>query len=958
MHDRQSPGEAAEPNPSHRFQELIVPAISTAPPRLKWYAISIGAVVAALLFTVGLGDWIEPNIFPPFLIAVLFCSRYGGMGPGLTATALSTAACFALLARAASLGVDPTTIAVRLTMFASVQVLIVYLMVGRTRTEQALRESEASHRAMFELAGVGWVQIDPKTGGFLRVNRRMCEITGYDRGELLALTVKDITCPEDITRDWQQARLLVRGEIQELVTEKRLVGKNQRLVWVQCNATLIRDTNGRPLRVVGVIQDVNARKLAEEERERQFVRQRLLAEAIGHLLISEPKQMVNGLFERVSDSLGLSGYLNYMVDEPGKSLLLHSYSGIPDQAARAITHLQFNQGVSGTVAASRRPIVAADIQNSADPKVQLVKGLGAQAYFCNPLLAGDRLLGTLSFTLSDRKHFDEHELDFLRTVSHYVALAKEQERLLKEARERAARLEESEQRFRQLADNIEDAFWMHDVASGRRVYVSPAFERLFGWSPDLAQSAMDEVYDAIHPADRQRVQTAFREKAPEGLYDEEYRVVRPDGTVRWVRDRGFVIKAPDGVVGRLVGIASDTTERKQAEEELRDAKEVAELATRAKDHFLAVLSHELRTPLTPVLMAATAMLDNSRTCLSFRPTLAMIRDNILLEVRLIEDLLDVSRLGHGQMTYHFETVDVHALVERCVDICRHEHVTEHRLLEADLGAFEHHVNGDPVRLQQVIWNLLTNATKYTSEGGRIAIRTRSVARGYLTVEVEDDGIGIDPVLIPRVFEAFERGDGAALHHVRGLGLGLTLSRAFVEAHGGKLKAASEGRDRGARFTLELGTISKPSNALDLPAPSTASASRPLRILLAEDNVVTAQVFAQVLGDKGHKVTTATCLRQALEIAYGDVDFDVVVSDIDLTDGSGLDLMRLVRTRSDTPGIALSGYATKDDIRESAEAGFAVHLAKPVTLEMLESAIQNAVRQDGMSSITLCSASRS
>ena len=269
---------------------------------------------------------------------------------------------------------DPTTIAVRLTMFALVQVLIVYLMVGRTRTEQALRESEASHRAMFELAGVGWVQIDPKTGRFLRVNRRMCEITGYDRGELLALTIKDITYPEDITRDWQQARLLVRGEIQELVAEKRLVGKNQRFVWVQCNATFVRDTNGRPLRVVGVIQDVNARKLAEEEREWQLVRQRLLAEAIGHLLISEPKQMVNGLFEHVSDSLGLSGYLNYMVDEPGSRCFCTRIRESPIRPC-AITHLQFNQGVSGTVAASRRPIVAADIQNSADPKVQLVKAL-------------------------------------------------------------------------------------------------------------------------------------------------------------------------------------------------------------------------------------------------------------------------------------------------------------------------------------------------------------------------------------------------------------------------------------------------------------------------------------------------------------------------------------------------------------------------------------------------------
>ena len=152
------------------------------------------------------------------------------------------------------------------------------------------------------------------------------------------------------------------------------------------------------------------------------------------------------------------------------------------------------------------------------------------------------MLGTLSFASRNRDHFDEHDLDFLRTVSHYVALAKEQERLLNETTERSARLEESEERFRQLADNIEDAFWMHDVASGRRVYVSPAFERLFGWSPDLSQSAPDEVYDAIHPADRQRVQTAFREKASEGLYDEEYRVIWPDGTVRWVRDRGFVIK--------------------------------------------------------------------------------------------------------------------------------------------------------------------------------------------------------------------------------------------------------------------------------------------------------------------------------------------------------------------------------------------------------------------------------
>jgi CheY-like chemotaxis protein len=246
------------------------------------------------------------------------------------------------------------------------------------------------------------------------------------------------------------------------------------------------------------------------------------------------------------------------------------------------------------------------------------------------------------------------------------------------------------------------------------------------------------------------------------------------------------------------------------------------------------------------------------------------------------------------------------------------------------------VRGDPARLQQVLWNLLINAVKYTSEGGWIVIRTSSSGLGRLAIEVADNGIGIQPDHLPHLFDAFERGYGAGAFHARGLGLGLTISRSIVEAHGGTLQGASDGRNRGATFRLELATATDPGRSDAVLAPPPSPARRCLRVLLAEDDAATVETAAHVLRRQGHEVRTATSLSKAL--AFVSEEFDVVVSDLDLGDGSGLELMRQVRSRGDTPGIAVSGYATEDDVRQSLEAGFAVHLAKPITFEMLESAI--------------------
>jgi CheY-like chemotaxis protein len=324
----------------------------------------------------------------------------------------------------------------------------------------------------------------------------------------------------------------------------------------------------------------------------------------------------------------------------------------------------------------------------------------------------------------------------------------------------------------------------------------------------------------------------------------------------------------------------------------------------------------------------------------------MIRDNVQLEARLIDDLLDVSRVARGEMEFRFEIVDVHALIERTVGTCRGQIEGKGHRLAIELAAVEHHVRGDPARLQQVLCNLLINAVKYTPEGGRVALRTLSYGPGRLVIEVADDGIGIEPDNLPHLFDAFKRGYGAVASHARGLGLGLTISRSIVEAHGGTLQGASNGRDRGATFRLELATATSPGESTELAAAPTSPPGRRLRVLLAEDDAATLEIMASVLRRQGYVVRTATSLSRALEASSD--EFDVVVSDLDLGVGSGLELMREVRSRGDTPGIALSGYAMEEDVRQSREAGFAVHLAKPITFGMLESAIQRvaAARSGG------------
>ncbi|WP_428940537.1 ATP-binding protein [Fontivita pretiosa] len=421
------------------------------------------------------------------------------------------------------------------------------------------------------------------------------------------------------------------------------------------------------------------------------------------------------------------------------------------------------------------------------------------------------------------------------------------------------------------------------------------------------------------------------------------------------------------IAGHLAGIALD---RQRADEELRRAKQAAEEASAAKDQFLAVLSHELRTPLTPVLATINLLQQRCDLPADLGPDLAMLHRNVQLQARLIDDLLDLTRIARGKLELRFELSDVHELLRAAVSTCRPEIDAGRLHLRYELSARRHQVWADAARLQQVFWNLLSNAVKFTPPGGSITLRSsnlRDQQRGeWIRVQVIDTGIGIEPRELPRLFGAFEQGQAAAPRRFGGIGLGLTIARTLAQLHGGRLWGQSQGPNRGATFTVELPlheqqtqTIPQasaspsrtgaaeprsPQGASQVPAAS-EGATGELNVLLVDDHADTAQVLARLLRSLGYHVTTASSVAEALSAAEAartatpPKPFDLLVCDLGLPDGSGLDIVQQLKLKQPIKSIALSGFGMEDDVRRSLEAGFDQHLTKPVDLDVLDAVIR-------------------
>jgi PAS domain S-box-containing protein len=659
----------------------------------------------------------------------------------------------------------------------------------RKRVEAALRASEAQFRQLADaMPQIVWTA---RPNGYIDYfNERWYEYTGFPRGEYGQESWEPILHPDDVGRCVDTYfRCVKAGEPYQI--EHRFKDRNTGgHRWFLGRALPVRDEQGRVVRWFGTCTDIDDTKKAGE-------RLRLLWEAAAVLLSSaEPDAMLRELFASIGPHLALDMYFNYMVNETGDGLKLVSFLGIPADAAQELRRLEFGQAISGAVAQSRQPVVATQIQESDDPRAKLVRSLGVRAYACNPLQVNNELLGTLSFASRSRDQFAEVELDFLRTICQYVAVAYERLRFIRQLQE----------------------------------------------------------------------------------------------------------------------------------------------ADRRKDEFLATLAHELRNPLAPIRNAVDLLGRFQEDASLIERATSIIGRQVGHMVRLIDDLLDMSRISQGKVQVRKERVELAELIRSAVETARPLIDAQAHELTVTLPPEAIWLRADPIRLAQVIANLLNNAAKYTAKGGHIwltALRQGTEA----VVSVRDTGIGIAAEHLSHIFEMFSQVAPALKRSQGGLGIGLSLVRGLIELHGGTVEARSDGLGLGSEFKVRLPIVEAPAAPESAePAEETEPASSGKRFVLAvDDNRDGADSLAMMLRMMGHDARTAYDGLEAIQAA-ATFRPEVILLDIGLPKLNGYEAARHIRQQrwgKDMALIALSGWGQEEDRRRALEAGFDHHLTKPVEAAALE-----------------------
>jgi signal transduction histidine kinase/CheY-like chemotaxis protein len=456
----------------------------------------------------------------------------------------------------------------------------------------------------------------------------------------------------------------------------------------------------------------------------------------------------------------------------------------------------------------------------------------------------------------------------------------------------------------------------------------------FGGLPE-EKDVYDVTFDEVQIAPAEAIEKVLGFGAPFQLVEQPFTDRR--GVTHFVNVNLLRLQGSEQRIQGVLYLVEDKTRDVTLRQELIGANA-------AKDQFLALLSHELRNPLSPVIAMVGELEASASEKPEVRRALEVIRRNVELEARLIDDLLDVTRIAKGKLQLSFEAVNVHEILQRAFEICRGDIVAKNLGIEFRLRAEQVHVEADPARLQQVFWNLIKNSVKFTPAHGRIIIETFNPSPEQIEIRTTDTGIGIEREKIAKVFNAFEQGQSSITRRFGGLGLGLAISKAMVAAHGGTIAVHSEGKDHGATFIVTLNSVPAPAvapehqKAPDVSENAKAEIKKSApRLLVVDDHHDTCLGMKMMLERRGYRVTVAHSADEALARA-GEGEFDLLVSDIGLPDRSGYELMEELRARKSMRGIALSGFGMESDVNRARQAGFAEHLTKPINFERLEEAI--------------------
>ena len=702
------------------------------------------------------------------------------------------------------------------------------ILAARRRAEEellaakeVLRQTAERLHATFHQVAVGFAIAD-LDGRFQEVNRRFTEILGYSAEELRHCTFRDITHPDDATLTEANVDALLADGRQSIAYEKRYLRKDGSAVWSVTSVTLLRDGQGRPQQFIGVIEDITARKQAQEALQEESRVLELLNQT-GSAIAAELD--LASLVQRVTDAATeLSGakfgaFFYNAVGPSGEALQLFTLSGAPRSAFERFG-MPRNTAVFNPTFRGEGVVRSDDI--TADPRYGLMsphhgmpKGhLPVRSYLAVPVISRTReVIGGLFFGHPDPGVFTARAERLVSGVAAQAAIA------------------------------IDNA-------------------RLF-------------------------------------------------------------------------------EERKQLLERERAARGEAERMSDLKDQFLASLSHELRTPLSAILGWAQVMARRPMSQEEIARAVEVIERNARAQTRLIEDLLDMSRITSGQVRLDVQPVDPASFIDAAIETVRPAAEAKGVRLEKVLDPRAGPITGDPGRLQQVVWNLLSNAIKFTPRGGKVQAVLERV-NSHIELSIADTGMGIKPDFLPHVFDRFRQADGSTTRSHGGLGLGLSIARHLVELHGGSLVARSAGEKMGATFTVILPLTAVHRKVPDearthptaaaQPAPAVLPDLSGVTVLAVDDEPDARDLLRRVLEDCGARVITASSVREALDAARRET-LQVVVTDIGMPVADGFELLKQLRAlggeQGATPAIALTAFARAEDRMRALRAGFRMHVAKPV-----------------------------
>lgn len=753
---------------------------------------------------------------------------------------------------------------------------------------------------------------------------------------------------EDVLSDVHpEDRDLLAGSVQRSLREhvdhqveyRILVGDEVR--WLEARGRLMLDDAGEPARMVGVCMDITERKLAEAALQESEARFRRTADHSPVLIWVADTQNLGTWYNR--PWLEFTG--RTMEEELGNGWLEGVHPADRERCAREC----------GQAFAKREPFTMEFRLRRHDGEYRWVVDQGT------PML--DERGNFSGYTgscvdITDRRNA-EQRLGALADVGAAMAGSLDYEVALQRLANSAVP---------RLADWCAIDMLQPDgelrrvaVAHPDPRMVEKAHEFHRRYPPD--RSVPGGIWDVIRTGRTEFVPTITEEMLDAAIRDPEKRAMLRELQLRSYI--GLPLMSRGGVLGVLTLIYADSG-RIYTEQDVAVAEEVArrasvaienallyaaehaaradaERANQSKDRFLAVLSHELRTPLTPVLAGAQMLEADPSLVPDLHDIARLIRRNVELEARLIDDLLDLTRITQNKLELHPIVLDLHEKIRHVVQNCQGEIDHKQLTVHTSLDATARFIHGDKARVQQVLWNLLRNAIKFSQPGGRIEIATRDLERGRVRVDVRDNGIGIAPDVLPRIFNAFEQGGRDITRQFGGLGLGLAITKALVELHGGTITASSAGSGQGATFCIEFAgaVTTRPLRANLSP---TIEAALTCEVLLVEDHEDTRAMMTRLLQHMGCTVHAAGSVQEALQLA-GKVRADLVISDIGLPDGTGVELMRELRARHQLRGIALTGYGMEQDVAAAKDAGFDVHLTKPVEASVLRDQVRRLLASE-------------